>query len=114
MLQHFERDFKPAPGTDTGQIEYALDWVRYLNDPPASEWGRRRAANGHPEPYGVRYFQIDNEPMNKGFTAERSRADRSDQVTWCGARRLLISPGRTSIFSAFTTTSTSRTDSRPD
>ena len=64
----------PAPGTDTGQIEYALDWVRYLNDPPASEWGRRRAANGHPEPYGVRYFQIDNEPMNNGFTAERYAA----------------------------------------
>ena len=64
----------PAPGTDTGQIEYALDWVRYLNDPPSTEWGKRRAANGHPEPYGVRYFQIDNEPMNNGFTAERYAA----------------------------------------
>lgn len=64
----------PAPGTETAQIEYALDWVRYLNDPPSTEWGRRRAANGHPEPYGVRYFQIDNEPMNNGFTPERYAA----------------------------------------
>lgn len=64
----------PAPGTDAGQIEYALDWVRYLNDPPSTEWGKRRAANGHPEPYGVRYFQIDNEPMNNGFTPERYAA----------------------------------------
>ncbi|MGD8897791.1 MAG: alpha-L-arabinofuranosidase C-terminal domain-containing protein, partial [Acidobacteriota bacterium] len=27
-------------------------------------------ANGHPEPYGVRYFQIDNEPMNHGLSPE--------------------------------------------
>ncbi len=64
----------PAPGVDAAQIEYALDWVRYLNDPPSTEWGRRRAANGHPEPYGVKYFQIDNEPMNNGFTPERYAA----------------------------------------
>ena len=28
-----------------------MDWVHYLIDPPTTEWGRRRAANGHPEPY---------------------------------------------------------------
>jgi alpha-N-arabinofuranosidase len=61
----------PAPGTDAAQVEYATDWVHYLNDPPTTEWGRRRAANGHAEPYGVRYFQIDNEPMNNGFTPEK-------------------------------------------
>jgi alpha-L-arabinofuranosidase len=60
----------PAPGTEAAQMEDALIWVRYLNDPPSTEWGRRRAANEHPEPYGVRYFQIDNEPMNNGFTPE--------------------------------------------
>ena len=60
-----------APGTGAEQVQYAMDWVRYLNDPPTTEWGRHRAANGHPEPYGVRLFQIDNEPMNNGFTPER-------------------------------------------
>ena len=38
-----------APGTAREQVEYAMDWVRYLNDPPTTDWGRRRAANGHPE-----------------------------------------------------------------
>ena len=51
-----------------------MDWVRYLNDPPSTEWGRRRAANEHPDPYHVRYFQVDNEPMNNGFTPERYAA----------------------------------------
>ena len=51
-----------------------MDWVHYLNDPPTTTWGRMRARNGHPEPYRVRYFQIDNEPMNNGFTPERYAA----------------------------------------
>lgn len=60
----------PAPGTRPDQVEYAMDWVRYLNDPPSTKWGARRAANGHTAPYGVKLFQIDNEPMNNGFTPD--------------------------------------------
>jgi alpha-N-arabinofuranosidase len=60
-----------ATSTAPGEIQDALDWVRYLNDPPTTEWGGRRAENGHPAPYAVRYFQIDNEPMNHGLTPER-------------------------------------------
>ena len=60
-----------ATGTASEEVQYAMDWVHYLNDPPATEWGRLRASNGHPEPYGVRYFQIDNEPMNHGLTPEK-------------------------------------------
>lgn len=77
-----------APGTEREQVEYAMDWVRYLNDPPTTEWGRRRAANGHPEPYKVRLFQIDNEPMNNGFTPERY----AEIVNLYGARLREIAP----------------------
>jgi alpha-L-arabinofuranosidase len=77
-----------APGTEREQVEYAMDWVRYLNDPPTTDWGRRRAANGHPEPYGVRLFQIDNEPMNNGFTAERY----AEVVNVYGARLREVAP----------------------
>jgi alpha-L-arabinofuranosidase len=59
-----------ATSTDPAELEYALDWVHYLVDPPTTEWGRRRAGNGHPEPYRVPYIQIDNEPMNHGLSAE--------------------------------------------
>jgi alpha-N-arabinofuranosidase len=77
-----------APGTEREQVEYAMDWVRYLNEPPTTEWGRRRAANGHPEPYRVRLFQIDNEPMNNGFTAERY----AEVVNVYGARLREVAP----------------------
>jgi len=79
----------PAPGSSGEQIEYAMDWVRYLNDPPSTEWGGRRAANGHPQPYGVRYFQIDNEPMNNGFTPERY----AEIVNVYGSRLRAVAPG---------------------
>ena len=60
-----------ATNTDPAQVQYAMDWVHYLNDPPTTEWGKMRAANGHAEPYDVKYFQIDNEPMNFGLSADR-------------------------------------------
>ena len=34
--------------------------------PPTRRWGKVRAANGHPEPYNVRYWQVDNEPWPMG------------------------------------------------
>ena len=37
------------------------DWVEYCNGPSTSEYGAKRAANGHPEPYNVKYWGIGNE-----------------------------------------------------
>lgn len=41
--------------------EDAADLVEYLNGPITSTWGAKREANGHPDPYNVRYIQIGNE-----------------------------------------------------
>ncbi|HEY5369068.1 MAG TPA: carbohydrate binding domain-containing protein [Hanamia sp.] len=61
----------PATTTDPDSVKYALDWVHYLLDPAITEWGKKRAANGHPKPYKVPYIQIDNEPMNHGLSPEQ-------------------------------------------
>ncbi|HWA27177.1 MAG TPA: alpha-N-arabinofuranosidase, partial [Lacunisphaera sp.] len=63
-----------ATSLDPAQLEYAMDWVHYLLDPPTTAWGRRRAANGHSAPYQVPYIQIDNEPMNHGLKPEQYAA----------------------------------------
>ncbi len=39
----------------------ARDLVSYCNGGADTEWGGKRAANGHPQPYGVRLWQIGNE-----------------------------------------------------
>ncbi|HEX6970628.1 MAG TPA: hypothetical protein VF234_00200, partial [Limnochordia bacterium] len=44
-----------------GTPEEAAAWVEYVNSGAASEGGSRRAINGHPEPYGVRWWEVGNE-----------------------------------------------------
>ena len=39
----------------------AAAWVEYANGPANSKYGAMRAANGHPEPFRVKYWEIGNE-----------------------------------------------------
>lgn len=43
--------------------EDAADMIEYLNGAATTVWGGKRAANGHPEPYGVKYIEIGNEEV---------------------------------------------------
>src|SRR5581483_10590245 len=45
-----------------GDANSAAEEVEYLNGPSTGEWGAKRAANGHPAPYGVKFWNIGNEP----------------------------------------------------
>ena len=42
-------------------VEEAAAWVEYCNGPANSKHGARRAANGHQQPFGVKYWEIGNE-----------------------------------------------------
>ena len=50
-----------------GIFQNALAWLRYCNAPATDEWGAKRAVNGHPEPYNVKYWEIDNEMWEMGI-----------------------------------------------
>ena len=51
-----------VPGADeVDWMTEAVEWVEYCNGPATSKWGAVRAKNGHPEPYGIKYFELDNE-----------------------------------------------------
>lgn len=45
--------FRPA--------EEEVNYVEYCNGDTNTFWGKKRAANGHPEPYNVKYWEIGNE-----------------------------------------------------
>lgn len=47
-------------------VEEALEWLEYCNGSADTKWGKVRAANGHPEPYGVKVWEIDNETWGMG------------------------------------------------
>jgi alpha-N-arabinofuranosidase len=44
-----------------GDAHSAAHWVAYANGPATSTMGKLRAANGHPQPYGVKFWGIGNE-----------------------------------------------------
>jgi alpha-N-arabinofuranosidase len=46
-----------------GDANSAAEEVEYLNGAATTEWGAKRAANGHPEPYRVKWWNIGNEPF---------------------------------------------------
>ena len=90
---HFER-----PAEEYASIlADAVNWVRYCNAPATDEWGAKRAANGHPEPYNVKYWEIDNEMWEMGieryekcvrdFSVAMREVDPSIKIIACGGFR---------------------------
>jgi alpha-N-arabinofuranosidase len=86
------------PAEEYDQIlQDAVNWLRYCNAPATDEWGAKRAANGHPEPYNVKYWEIDNEMWEMGieryekcvrdFSTAMRKIDPSIKIIACGGFR---------------------------
>jgi alpha-L-arabinofuranosidase len=51
-------------------VQDVLDLIEYANGPVTSKWGARRAAAGHPAPFGLEYLGVGNEDkITDGFEA---------------------------------------------
>lgn len=48
-----------------GDAHSAAEEVEYINGAATTRMGAMRAQNGHPEPYGVRFWDIGNEPYGQ-------------------------------------------------
>ncbi|HEV2328868.1 MAG TPA: family 16 glycoside hydrolase [Verrucomicrobiae bacterium] len=54
--------FLGVPAVNDGETPQDMaDFIEYVNGPADSEWGRQRAADGHPKPYHLKYLEIGNE-----------------------------------------------------
>jgi len=51
----------------TGTVMDAAYWVEYCNAPTGTYWADQRAANGHPAPYGIKYWCLGNEVDGEGW-----------------------------------------------
>ena len=65
----------------------AANEVEYFNGSADTEWGRKRAKNGHPEPYHVKYWEVGNEVGGaeydaslKGFAEAMRKVDPSIKI----------------------------------
>lgn len=52
-------------------VQSVLNLVEYANGDIRSEWGSKRAAAGHPEPFGLRYLGVGNEDLITDIFEER-------------------------------------------
>lgn len=86
------------PESERAQIlQEAVDWVAYCNEPATGKWGSIRASNGHPEPYNVKYWEIDNEMWEMGiekyetcvreFSTAMREVDPTIKIIACGGFR---------------------------
>lgn len=69
----------------------ALSWIEYVNGSTVTTFGKKRAFNGHPEPYGVKYWGIGNENYGPwGRHAKETAIVYADRLhRWAGAIRFL-------------------------
>ncbi len=56
-------------------VQEVIDAIEYANGDSTTVWGRKRAQNGHPEPFNLKYVEIGNENCNFDFN---SNSDQSD------------------------------------
>ncbi|KPL11129.1 hypothetical protein AMJ85_04460 [candidate division BRC1 bacterium SM23_51] len=65
----FCRELRTEPlivvNSGRGDVKMAVEEVEYANDGRDTAMGRLRAANGHPEPYNVKWWGIGNEMYGK-------------------------------------------------
>ena len=62
-----------------GTPEEAAQWVEYCNSAATTPLGKLRAANGHPEPYHVKHWEVGNELWGRwqvNWTTGEGYADR--------------------------------------
>lgn len=54
--------FEYIPDFNMGESpEDMADFIEYAKGPADSKWGRQRVADGHPQPYRLRYLELGNE-----------------------------------------------------
>ena len=55
------RSWLPADGDVSPLVQDALDEIEYATGGSDTTWGARRAADGHPAPFQLRYVEVGNE-----------------------------------------------------
>ncbi|HQU44455.1 MAG: hypothetical protein B7Z74_00310, partial [Deltaproteobacteria bacterium 21-66-5] len=84
--------FLAIPALNMGESpQDVADFVEYVNGPPDSPWGKRRAEDGHPQPYGLRYVELGNEERIDDAYFDRFRP--MAEAIWAKDPRIIIVVG---------------------
>ncbi|MBU6398881.1 MAG: alpha-N-arabinofuranosidase, partial [Verrucomicrobia bacterium] len=81
----------------SGTPDEAARWIEYCDAAASTPMGARRAANGHREPYQVKYWEVGNELWGRwqdGWTTPSGYADRYRQF----AKKLLAADAKLRLY----------------
>lgn len=53
--------YRPGTAEWDSYVQDVLDLIEYANGDQSTEWGAKRAENGHPAPFGLKYLGLGNE-----------------------------------------------------
>jgi len=72
---HIDRGAKILTGEELKpHVQDALDEIEYITGDAKSEWGARRARDGHPQPFKLRFIEVGNEDwLNNGTPSYDAR-----------------------------------------
>ncbi len=81
-----------VPDLDINESPQDLaDFMDYVNGAPDSEWGRKRAADGHPAPYHLQYLELGNEERVDEDYFEKFKA--AAEVIWAKDPSIILIVG---------------------
>jgi alpha-L-arabinofuranosidase len=74
----------------------AHDLAEYCNGGPDTDWGAKRAANGHPAPYNVKYWEVGNEvnPDDASYLDQFSGFIKAIRSVDAGAKIMTTAPSQ--------------------
>jgi len=81
-----------AVNLGTRGIQEAADLVEYVNHPGGTRLSNLRAANGHPEPFGVKLWCLGNEMDGPWQVGHRTAADYGKLASQAGKTMKLVDP----------------------
>lgn len=88
FLHHRGGSFE-QPDTDIDHyVNDMLDAVEYAVGPADSKWGSVRAANGHPEPFSLKYVEIGNEDFGSDYYARYEKMYNALKEHYPGIRAI--------------------------
>jgi alpha-L-arabinofuranosidase len=58
-------------------VQDALDLIEFANGPVTTEWGAKRAALGHPAPFGMKMMGVGNEQWGPQYVERYARFAKS-------------------------------------
>jgi len=76
----------------TRGVDAARAYVEYCNAPPGSRYADQRAANGHPDPYGVRLWCLGNELDGPWQIGQKTAEDYGHLAAQAGKVMRMVDP----------------------